>query len=89
VSDFAFDHLKDEVPHSEKLDLNYEDQQVAIHTETEATAEKVKEVIEEYSLEKVNDLLWETKNGYDTGFEVNELQTIQRVVTTSIEIQEE
>lgn len=82
VTDFAFDHLKDDVPiNSSALGLDYESQEVSVDVGDMDTVYTVRDAIQERAYEKIADLEQETENGFNTGFEVNELRAARDAVS--------
>lgn len=84
VTDFAFDHLKGDVAHSvdtDDIDIDYDTQTVKVDVGNMDDTYTVQEQIQERAYEKINDIEFETKQGYDTGFEVNELHAVKSAVS--------
>lgn len=82
VTDFAFDHLKGDVAtiDSDKLELDYNEQVVEVDVGNMDAAYTVRDLLQERAYEKIHDLKFETEQGYNTGFEVNELQAAKSAV---------
>lgn len=79
VTDFAFDHLADDVE-ADSIELEYEAQIVHVDTGDMKLASEVQNAIQSRAVEKVSDMKSEANRGYDVGFTEQELDGLQRAV---------
>lgn len=74
-TDFAFDHLSDDIGPSDVLTIHYPDQEVLVHEGDEEFAEEVRDTIETRVIEKLQDMKREAKAGYSVGYDADLLRT--------------
>lgn len=74
VTDFAFDQVHDEYDSSKMISIDYDSQVVYIPEESTDFVTNVKNTIQDYCSEKINDMLFELQNGFDTELTEKELR---------------
>lgn len=74
-TDFAFDHLRDDIQTDDELTLNYEKQTVHIHSTNEELAKETRRAIERRAVERFQDMKREIKSGFEVGFSIERLNT--------------
>lgn len=85
VTDFAFDHLRDDVTDDEKLDLDYAQQTVIVDTGNMEFVYSVRDRIETRMYERISDMKFEVNQGYNVGLSEEELVDFEgRLVSSEL-----
>ena len=77
LTDYAFDQLE----HKNVLDKDYQSQKLILNQS--ADPDEIRELVFRSCIEKSSDMIYEAKQGYDVGYELEELRSIHNTLQKS------
>lgn len=79
ATDYAFDQLE----HSAVIDKNYDKQFVVVRVEEMGETDNIIRMLYNSSFEKITDMLFEARNGYDVGYAEDELYELKNTLDSA------